>query len=72
MENRVKSEILEQYQQRQNYLLAAKILIAIALYLITTATLLEYLSVTATLKTIGFMLCAHAFYFLFRFRQLLS
>lgn len=44
----------------------AMIFITIALYLLTAGTLLEYVSVPALLKILGFMLCAQAFYFLWK------
>lgn len=56
-------------QQQKSDLLFAKILMTVALYVLLTAFLLEYFSVIVSLKTIGFVLCAHAFYFLFRARQ---
>jgi hypothetical protein len=44
----------------------AIILITIALYLLTAGTLMEYVSIPTLLKTIGLMLSAHAFYFLWK------
>ena len=47
----------------------AKILMALAFYIFITATLLEHFNVVFTLKTLAFMLCGHAFYFLWKAQQ---
>jgi len=64
----IKEIVIDQDKEkkRQKSIAIAKILMAIAIYLIGAATLLEYISTISTLKTIGFMLTAHAFYFLWK------
>ncbi|MFK5986576.1 MAG: hypothetical protein QM479_14295 [Pseudomonadota bacterium] len=59
-------QVMDQQKNKYTSLSIAKVLMALAVYLISSATLLEHLSVVATLKTLGFMLCAHAFYFLWK------
>lgn len=44
----------------------AMLFITIAVYLLTAGTLMEYVSVPALLKILGFMLCGQAFYFLWK------
>ncbi len=44
----------------------AMVFITIAVYLLTAGTLMEYVSVPALLKILGFMLCGQAFYFLWK------
>lgn len=56
----------KQDQEKQKALNTAKVLITFAIYLITAGTLMEYISIPVMLKTIGFMLTAHAFYFLWK------
>ncbi|RLA58687.1 MAG: hypothetical protein DRQ78_11590 [Epsilonproteobacteria bacterium] len=57
----------EQNQKSRNTSLSiAKVLMTLAVYLITSATLLEYFSAIVTLKTLGFMLFGQAIYFLYK------
>ena len=56
-------------QEKQKALNTAKVLITFAIYLITAGTLMEYVSIPVMLKTIGFMLTGHAFYFLWKATQ---
>jgi len=53
-------------KEKQKAISIAKILITIAIYLITAGTLMEYISIPLMLKTIGFILAGHAFYFLWK------
>ncbi len=59
----------KQHQEKQKSLTIAKILITIAIYLITAGTLMDYVSIPAMLKVIGFMLTGHAFFFLWKSSQ---
>lgn len=61
--------IIDENKQKYSSLAIAKLLMALAVYFITTATLLEHFSPVATLKTLGFMFCAHSFYFLYKFQK---
>ena len=56
-------------QEKQKAFTVAKVLITFAIYLISAGTLMEYVSIPAMLKTIGFMLTGHAFYFLWKASQ---
>lgn len=64
----IKEIVIDQDKEkkRQRSIAIAKILMAIAVYFITAATLLEYFSTISTLKTLGFIFSAHAFYFLWK------
>ena len=67
--SRIREMVLDadkQEQEKQKALKTAKILITFAIYLITAGTLMEYISIPVMLKSIGFMLTAHAFYFLWK------
>lgn len=44
----------------------AMVFITMAVYLLTAGTLIEYVSIPALLKILGFMLCGQAFYFLWK------
>jgi len=70
--SRIREMVLDadkQDQEKQKALNTAKVLITFAIYLITAGTLMEYISIPVMLKTIGFMLTAHAFYFLWKALQ---
>jgi hypothetical protein len=64
----VKEYIIDEQKQKNKYtsLSIAKVLMTLSVYFIATATLLEHFSPVTTLKTLGFMLSAHAFYFLWK------
>ncbi len=64
----INENIIDQPKQNSSKvsLSIAKILMTLAVYIISSATLLEHLSVITTLKTLGFILCAHSFYFLWK------
>lgn len=51
-------------QEKQKALNVAKTLITFAIYFFSAGTLMAYVAIPVMLKTIGFMLTAHAFYFL--------
>ena len=55
---------IEKYKQQT--LDKAKILISIAVYFIIAGTLMEHVSLPVMLKSLGFMMTAHAFYFLWK------
>lgn len=65
----IKEHVIDQSKQKQTALNIAKILMTLAVYFITTASLLEHFSSAVTLKTLGFMLSAHSFYFLYKFQK---
>jgi hypothetical protein len=64
----IKENVIDENKQKYISLNIAKILMTLAVYFITTASLLEYFSPVATLKSLGFMLSAHSFYFLYKFQ----
>ncbi|MCU7836068.1 MAG: hypothetical protein KZQ83_12570 [gamma proteobacterium symbiont of Taylorina sp.] len=53
-------------QEKQKEFNIAKVLISFAIYLIAAGTLMDYVSIPVMLKTIGFMLTGHAFFFLWK------
>ena len=55
--------------EKSHSLNLAKILITLSVYFICAASLLEHFSPIITLKTLGFMLSAHGFYFLWKFQS---
>jgi hypothetical protein len=61
--------LLENKAHKSHSLNLAKILIALSVYFISAASLLEHFSPIITLKTLGFMLSAHGFYFLWKFQK---
>lgn len=72
MSNRLREIVMDadlQHQEKQKSLTIAKILITIAIYLISAGTLMAYVTIPAVLKIIGFMLTGHAFFFLWKASQ---
>jgi len=67
--SKIKEMIIEadQYdQEKQKAVNTARVLITFAIYLVAAGTLMEYVSVPVMLKTIGFILTGHAFFFLWQ------
>lgn len=72
MSDRLREIVMDadlQQQEKQKSLAIAKILITIAIYLISAGTLMAYVTIPAVLKIIGFMLTGHAFFFLWKSSQ---
>ena len=65
----IKEQVLDERAQKAHSLTIAKVLITLSIYFICAATLLEHFSPIITLKTLGFMLSAHGFYFLWKFQS---
>jgi len=65
----IKENVIDENKQKYNSLKIAKVLMTLAVYFITAASLLEHFSPIATLKTLGFMLSAHSFYYLYKFQK---
>lgn len=73
--SRIRELVLDadkQEQEKQRALDIARVLIIFAIYLITAGTLMAYISIPLMLKTVGFMLTGHAFYFLWKASQIYS
>ena len=54
------------HNDKQKTVDKAMVLMTIAVYFLTAGTLMEYVSIAVLLKVLGFMLCAQAFYFLWK------
>lgn len=54
------------FKEKQKTMDKARILITIAVYLITAGTLMDYVSTPVMMKTIGFILAGHAFFYLWK------
>lgn len=59
-------EIVIDNDEKQKTQDRAKVLITIAIYMLTAGTLMEYVSIPTLLKTLGFMLAGQAFYYLWK------
>jgi polyferredoxin len=65
----IREYVIDDKAQKSNALNAAKFLITLSIYFISAASLLEYFNPVITLKTLGFMLSAHGFYFLWKYQR---
>ena len=59
-------EIVLHDENKSKMLDKAKLLITLAIYLISAATLMDYVSTPVMLKIIGFALAGHAFFYLWK------
>jgi len=64
----IKEIVIDQDKEkkRQRSIAIAKLLMTLAVYFIIAATMLEYLNPITTLKSLGFLLATHSFYFLWK------
>jgi hypothetical protein len=62
-------EIVINGESKTKLLDKARLLITVAIYLITAGTLMDYVSTPVLLKVIGFALAGHAFFYLWKSTQ---
>lgn len=59
-------EIVLNDENKSKMLGKARLLITMAIYLITAGTLMDYVSIPVMLKILGFALAGHAFFYLWK------